>query len=86
MTLIERQVIVTWYTPREKKPAEDEFVVCTVSGRAKGNITFDHAILLLAYSKDEGWYSMDYDFEELTVHAWCDLDPYGGKRHEQRDS
>ena len=82
--LIEKQVIVQWYTPKEKKPTEDEFVVCTISGRAKGNCEFEHALQLLAYSKDEGWYSMDYDFELLIVHAWCDLESYkGGKADEK---
>ena len=32
--MTERQVIVTWYTPEEKMPPEDLFVVVTFSGRA----------------------------------------------------
>lgn len=30
--MVERQVIVTWYTPEEKLPEEDVFVVVTLSG------------------------------------------------------
>lgn len=42
--LIERQVITTWYTPKEKLPPEEwNTVICTISGRA-GSVTFDHAI------------------------------------------
>ena len=77
--MIERQVIVTWYTPEEKLPPEDEYVFCTISGKAK-NITFNNAVALMCYCKDEGWYSLEHDFDELEVLAWCDLEPYGGKR------
>lgn len=78
--MIERQVIVTWYTPEEKLPLEDEYVFCTISGRAK-NITFNNAVALMCYCKDEGWYSLEHDFDELEVLAWCDLQPYGGDKH-----
>lgn len=76
--MIERQVIVTWYTPEEKLPAEDEGVIATVSGDVNGALIFEHAILIVGYNKAEGWYSDDYNFTELTVHAWCDLEPYKG--------
>lgn len=72
----ERQVIVTWYTPDEKVPEEDMIVVATITGKAK-SIQFNHSFALLIWS-GEGWYSLDWDFEELTVHAWCDLKLYGG--------
>lgn len=75
--MIERQVIVTWYTPDEKLPEDDISVIATISGRA-GSTRFDHAMVNLYYSKDEGWYSTDYDFDYLIVHAWCDLEPYKG--------
>lgn len=74
---INRQVIATWITPEEGLPEKDIVVVATVSGKAGGNI-FDHALVLLSWFKDEGWYSDEYDFTELTVHAWCDLEAYGG--------
>ena len=74
----ERQVIVTWFTPQEKIPKADEMVICTINGTAKG-ISFNNAIVILGWCIEEGWYSMEYDFEELDVIAWCDLEPYGGR-------
>lgn len=44
--MIERQVIVTWYTLDEKRPPEDQDVV---------------------------------------IHAWCDIEPYGWKGVVQGD-
>jgi hypothetical protein len=74
---IERQVIVTWFTPEEKLPEEDIGVLATVTARVK-NREFIRAILTVFYCKSEGWYELDYGFSELTVHAWCDLEPYEG--------
>ena len=39
---VERQVIVTWYTPDEKMPPEGDFVVVPFSGTDR-NRTYDHA-------------------------------------------
>jgi hypothetical protein len=75
--MTERQVIVTWYTPAEKLPEEDISVVATVSGKA-GSDHFHHAMVTLYYSKKSGWYSIDFSFDYLIVHAWCDLEPYNG--------
>ncbi len=75
--MIHRQVIVTWYTPEEKLPKEDDGVIATISGSVNG-ILFDHAMVLLYWDNKEGWQSSDYVFSELTVHAWCDLEPYAG--------
>lgn len=75
--MIERQVIVTWYTPEEKLPEEDIAVIATVTAKAK-NKTFTRALITVFYSKDEGWYELDYGFDEIIVHAWCDLEPYKG--------
>ena len=73
--MIERHVIVTWYTPEEKLPDLDVSVIATVSGKAD-NITFDHALTILFWcGEGEGWYSAEYDFKELEVHYWCDLAP-----------
>ena len=72
---VERQVIVSWFTPEERTPDPDIIVQATISGSAK-SIRFKRTIVPLLYSENEGWYSLDYDFEELTVHAWCDLEPY----------
>ena len=74
---IERQVIVTWFTPEEKLPEEDICVLATVTATA-GNKRFIRTVLPVFYCKSEGWYELDYGFTELTVHAWCDLDPYEG--------
>lgn len=74
---VNRQVIVTWFTPEEKLPPEDVGVLATVTARAK-NREFIRAILTVFYCKSEGWYELDYGFTELTVHAWCDLEPYEG--------
>ena len=76
--MIERMVIVTWYTPEQKLPAEDEGVIATVSGDVKGVVFFEHAVITARWSKAEGWYSDEYNFTHLTVHAWCDLEPYKG--------
>ena len=76
--MVERQVIVTWYTPKEKLPEDCTSVLCTISGTADG-VVFERAILPLEYADDQyGWLSYEYDFQELTVHAWCDLDAYQG--------
>lgn len=81
--MIERQVIVTWHTPEERLPQDDVGVIATISGEAH-NIRFNHAMVNLYYCEEEGWYSTDYDFSELTVHAWCDLKPYGGDDNERK--
>ena len=75
--LVERQVIVTWNKPKEQLPPIDHAVVATVSGYAK-NIVFDHAMVMLQYDTC-GWVSDEYDFMELEVHAWADLEPYKGE-------
>lgn len=77
-----KQVIVTWVTPDKKHPEEDVGVIATISGKA-GNAKFDHAIIILFWSDDEGWYSTEYDFEYLIVFAWCDLEPYKGEAQER---
>ena len=33
--MIERQMFVTWYTPKEKLPKEGEIVIATISGKGK---------------------------------------------------
>lgn len=76
--MIERQVITCWYTPEEKFPEPDEIVVATISGKTEG-IQFKHSFGLLIWT-GERWYSPDYNFEYLIVHAWCDLEVYGGNK------
>lgn len=78
--MIERQTIVTWYTPREKLPVEDVLVVVTISGRGP-YISYDHALMIASWAADDGWTveGLDTDTTQFTVHAWCDLLPYGIK-------
>lgn len=75
---IERQVIATWYTPKEKMPPEGDTVLVTFSGKG-GNITFDHSFAIASWFGDgEGW-KLGYDgFDYFTIHAWCDIKPYWG--------
>lgn len=78
--VIEKQVIVQWYTPEERLPEECTFVVVTYSGKAR-NVTYDHALGIADWADDgTGW---DIEgvppYAEVTVHAWADLEPYGGE-------
>lgn len=81
--MIERQVIVTWHKPEEKMPNEGDIVVVTVSG-GFDNVTYDHAFVLAEWYDDGlGWYFHDEILNQtnrksITVHAWCDLEPYKG--------
>lgn len=82
MKIVEKQVIVNWYEPREKLPPEGMIVAATISGKT-GNITFDHALVMAEWYDDgDGWTVGDFDFTKkgssLTVHAWADLEPYKG--------
>ena len=72
------QDIITWHRPAEKHPQPDLIVVATISGKAEG-IKFDHTLATLMWSEDCGWYSLDWDYEYLIVHAWCDLEPFKGE-------
>lgn len=83
--MIERQVIVTWHTPEERLPIEDLITVVTVSAVVGGELVYDHTFALATWCFDgEGW---GWDFEDIilrqthidniTVHAWADLEPYG---------
>lgn len=74
---VNRQVIVTWFTPEEKLPEDDLEVIATVNAKSK-NKEFIRTLINVYYSSDEGWYELDYGFDEITVLAWCDLEPYGG--------
>lgn len=76
--LVERQTIATWYTPEEAVPPDGEITLVTVSGRG-GDVGYDHAFALAEYWRDEGWdiYGAS-DKADLTVNAWCDIEPYGG--------
>lgn len=75
----ERQVFVTWYKPEEKPPEEGVFVVVTLSGT--GPYTDYYRTLMIAsWDANYGWdvEGLDSDTTGFTVHAWCDLQSYGG--------
>lgn len=76
--VIERQTIVTWYTPEERMPEEGDSVVVSVSGQRGRHVYYDHAFALAEWYEDSGWLFTEIDMEEFTVHAWCDLEPYAG--------
>lgn len=82
MITVERQVITTWYKPDEKLPEDGIIVVATISGKSR-SIGFDHALVTAEYYSDEGWCVDPFDFSLkgswITVHAWADLEPYGGE-------
>ena len=76
--MIVRQDIVTWYRPDEKMPPEYTYVVVTFSGR-KDNMTYDHALAIADWDSYTGWELDEYgDMDSLTIHTWCDLEPYKG--------
>ena len=82
--MIERQVIVQWNKPTEALPKDECFVIVTVSGKCD-NVTYDHAFAIANYLEDfddGGWWFDDPLLErfrdDITVHAWADLEPYGG--------
>ena len=55
------------------------------------HVTYDHAFVLAEwYADGDGWYFHDEILnqtrkENITVHAWCDLEPYGVVQREKRD-
>lgn len=78
--MIERQVITTWHTPEEKAPTDGEIVVVTISGTCRDAV-YDHCLETAEYYRGEGWYFQKKELNhnaDLTVHAWADLEPYGG--------
>jgi len=76
--MIGKAVLARWYTPEEKMPEEGFTVVATVSGTA-GCVTFEHALVTAEWFNDGLGWSVDgivSDSQDITVHAWCDIDPY----------
>lgn len=77
--LAEKQVITTWYDPKRVLPEQGITVVVTITGYCR-NTRYDHAIAKAEYWDDGGWFfeEMDPDTDdmEITVNAWCDLEPY----------
>ena len=87
--LVERQTIVTWHYPKEKPPEEGIIRAVTVSAKIGPHIELDHTLALAEWYDDGfGWSFTDNAAldtlamvkpEAITVHAWSDLEPYGGK-------
>ena len=76
--MIEKQVLVTWYTPEEKLPPEGYMVLVTVSGTGR-NVAYDHSFALAEYFDDGLGWTLETDLlDDFTVHAWADIEPYGG--------
>ena len=72
------QVIVQWHRPSQE-PKEGEIVVATVSYDV-GSCHCDHVLDEVWYWKDIGYELSDgSEVDNLVVHAWCDLEPYGGE-------
>lgn len=70
------QVICTWYRPEEELPEEGVIVVATVSGKVKdAAVKYDRALVTATFY-DSCWEVDGVDFDDLTVHAWCDLDAW----------
>ena len=80
----EKQVIVCWYTPAEKHPEEGQIVIVSMSGRISENVSYDHAFAFAEWWNDDGWVFSDIIPMSYTVHAWCDLEPYGCRKAMKR--
>ena len=79
----ERQVIVDWYPPEKHPDQEGDIVIATISGKIRG-ITYDHAFEKLEWWESDGWVFTDLDasMDGITIHAWCDLEPFKGEKAE----
>lgn len=73
-----QKVTSEWIPVSERLPEDpDESVLITVNGTYK-NITFEDAIMLAVYDKDEGWIIDGYQYWlTAQVTAWIPLpEPY----------
>lgn len=80
--MIEKMVIVNWYEPDEKLPEEGVFTIVTFSGKA-GSIRYEKTFGIAEWFNDGlGWtiHDIPEDAQDIVVHAWCDLEPYGGDK------
>lgn len=77
--MIEKQVIVIWYTPDERLPEPYTLVAATISGR-RGRMIYERTLCIVEWADDGcGWMPAEGpDFDELIVHAWCDLEIFKG--------
>ena len=75
---LEKQATSDWIPVSERPPEDpDESVLITVNGTYK-NITFEDAVMLATYDKDEGWIIDGYQYWlTAQVTAWQPLpEPY----------
>ena len=62
----------------------DNVQVATDTTDNDGNVRFHRALVTVEYWNGEGWVVESKEFDSdmkgswLTVHAWADLEPYGG--------
>lgn len=79
---IERQVIACWYTPKEKMPPEGKQVLVTASCTCliNGKEHLFERWMTFAELTPFGWRINIFGrlVGNLTVHAWCDIEPYRG--------
>ena len=80
---IGKTTIVTWYTPEEKAPPENESLYITISGKA-GDAVYSHSPATGTFFPNEGWLidgiNPKLSDEGISVDAWCDLMPYGSEK------
>ena len=78
---LEKQATSEWIPVSDRTPVDPgESVLITVNGTYK-NITFEDAIMMAVYDKDEGWIIDGYEYwRTAQVTAWQPLpEPYKGE-------
>jgi hypothetical protein len=70
--------VLRWWNPRQCKPKQGQLVVATIDYKV-GSCTYTRELAILTYWKDTGYEFADgSEVDDLVVHAWADLEPYGG--------
>ena len=65
--------VLRWWNPRQW-----QLVVGTIDYKV-GSCTYTRELAILTYWKDTGYEFADgSEVDDLVVHAWADLEPYGG--------
>ncbi|MDD6716663.1 MAG: hypothetical protein PUF49_09845 [Firmicutes bacterium] len=79
---MERQQIITWYTPEEHLPQKFIDVLVTFSAQFEYS-SYQHALGIATYWPDKTWWINGLNPEEsntATIHAWANIEPYWGKK------